>query len=43
MIDVPVVPVVPEVPVVPVVRPGTVLVVGDETVGIVGITVAAPT
>jgi hypothetical protein len=37
MIDVPV------VPVVPVVRPGMVLVVGDETVGIVGTKVAAPT
>ena len=39
MIDVPVVPM---VPVVPVVRPGMVLVVGDETVGIVGTNVVAP-
>jgi hypothetical protein len=40
MIDVPVIPV---VPMVPVVRPGMVLVVGDETVGIVGTNGAAPT
>jgi hypothetical protein len=33
---------VPVVPMVPVVRLGTVLVVGDETVGIVGTNVVAP-